>query len=117
MGRQGKGQGKESGHGYVGSLVFPGKGWGWWGGVVPPAVPPIVPLFPPPPYPAMGMVYPPLPAYQGIQPRGHMQQRQQAGGTAWGAQLGREGRRAQEGAREVRGGREEPAGEGGQGQG
>ena len=30
---------------------------------------------------------------------------------------GREGRRAQEGVEEVRGGREEPAGEGGQGQG
>ena len=39
MGRQGKGQGKESGHGYVGSLVFPGKGLEWWGGVVLPAVP------------------------------------------------------------------------------
>ena len=62
MGRQGKGQGKESGHGYVGSLVFPGKGSGWWGGVVRPAVPSIVPTFPPPPYPVMGMVYPPLPA-------------------------------------------------------
>ena len=98
MGRQGKGQGKESGHGYVGSPVFPGKGLGWWGGVVPPAVPPIVPLFPPPPYPAMGMVYPPLPAYQGMQPQAHMQQRQQAGGTAWGAQEGEGGehRRASE---------------------
>ena len=56
MGRQGKGQGKESGHGYVGSPVFPGKGLGWRGGVVPPANPPIVPAFPPPPYPAMGIV-------------------------------------------------------------
>ena len=56
MGRQGKGQGKESGLGYMGSPVFPGKGLGWWGGVVPPAAPPIVPPFPPPPYPAMAMV-------------------------------------------------------------
>ena len=98
MGRQGKGQGKKSGHGYVGSPVFRGKGLGWWGGVVPPAVPPIVPPFPPPPYPAMGMVYPPLPAYQGMQPQAHMQQRQPAGGTAWGAQEGKgeEHRRAWE---------------------
>ena len=93
-----KGQGKKSGHGYVGSPVFPGKGLGWWGGVVPPAVPPIVPPLPPPPYPAMGMVYPPLPAYQGMQTQAHIQQRQQAGGTAWGAQEGKgeEHRRAWE---------------------
>ena len=71
--RQGKGQGKESGLGYMGSPVFPGKGSGWWGGVVPPAVPPIVPPFPQPPYPAKGMVYPPLPAYPGMQPQAHMQ--------------------------------------------
>ena len=89
MGRQGKGQGKESGHGYMGSPVFPGKGLEWWGGVVPPAVPPIVPPFPPPPYPAMGMVYPPPPAYQGTQPQAHVQQRPQAGGTAWGVQEGK----------------------------
>ena len=98
MGRQGKGQGKESGHGYVGSPVFPGKGLGWWGGVVPPAVPPVVPPSPPPPYPAMGMVYPPPPAYQGMQPQAHVQQRPQANGTAWGAQEGKreEHRRAWE---------------------
>ena len=98
MGRQGKGQGKESGHGYMDSLVFPGKGLGWWGGLVPPAVPPIVPPFPLPPYPAMGMVYPPLPAYPGMQPQAHTQQRQQAVGTAWGAQEGKgeEHRRAWE---------------------
>ena len=103
MGRQGKGQGKESGHGYMGSPVFPGKGLGRWGGVVPPAVPPIVPPFPPPPYPAMGMVYPPLPAYQGMQPQAHVQQRPQAGGTAWGAQEGKaeEHRRAWERLGEV----------------
>ena len=89
MGRQGKGLGKEGGHGYVGSPVIPGKGLGWWGGVVPQAVAPIVPLFPPPPYPAMGMVYPPLSAYQGMQPQAHMQQRQQAAGTALGAQEGK----------------------------
>ena len=98
IGRQGKGQGKESGLGNMGSPVFPGKGLGWWGDVVPPAVPPIVPPFPPPPYPAMGMVYPPLPAYPGMQPQAHMQQHQQAGGTAWGAQEGKgeERRRAWE---------------------
>ena len=85
-GQKGKGQGKESSHGYMGS---PGKGLGWWGGVVPPAVPPIVPPFPPPPYPAMGMMDPPLPAYQGMQPQAHVQQRPQAGGTAGGAQEGK----------------------------
>ena len=87
-GRQGKGQGKESGHGYRGSPVFPGKELGWVGGVVLPTVPPIIPPLPPPPYPAMGMLYPPPPAYQGIQPQAHVQQRPQAGGTAWGAQEG-----------------------------
>ena len=89
MGRQGKGQGKGSGLGYMGSTLFPGTGLGWWGGVVPPAVPPIVPPFPPPPYLAMGMMYPPLPAYPGMQPQVHMQQHQQAGGTAWWAQEGK----------------------------
>ena len=97
-GRQGKGQGKGGGLGYMGSPVFPGTGLVWWGGVVLPAVPPIIPSFPPPPYPAMGMMYPPLPAYPGMQPPAHMQQHQQAGGTAWGAQEGKgeEHRRAWE---------------------
>ena len=97
-GHKGKGQGKESGHGYMGTPVFPGKRLGWWRGVVPPAVPPIVPPFPPPPYPAMGMMYPLPPAYQGMQPQTHVQQRPQAGGTAWGAQEGKgeEHRRAWE---------------------
>ena len=96
--RQGKGQGKGGGLGYMGSPVFPGAGLGWCGGVVPSAVPPIVPPFPPPPYPAMGMMYPPLPMYPGMQPQAHMQQHQQAGGTAWGAQEGKgeEHRRAWE---------------------
>ena len=58
-GRRGKGQGKEGGHGYIGSPVFPGKGLGSAGGVVRPAVPPVVPPFPLPPYPVMGMMYPP----------------------------------------------------------
>ena len=89
MGQQGKGQGKGGGLGYMGSPVFPGAGLGWWGGVVRPAVPPIVPPFPPPPYPAMGMMYPPLPMYPGMQPQADMQQHQQAGGTAWGAQEGK----------------------------
>ena len=98
MGRQGKGQGKGDGLGYMGSPVFPGTGLGWWGGVVLPAVPPIIPPFPPPPYPAMGMMYPPLPAYPGMQPQAHMQQHQQAVGTACGAQEGKgeEHRRAWE---------------------
>ena len=89
MGQQGEGQGKGGGLGYMGLPVFPGAGLGWWGGVVPPAVPPIVPPFPPPPYPAMGMMYPRLPMYPGMQPQAHMQQHQQAGGTAWGAQEGK----------------------------
>ena len=37
----------------------------------------------------MGMTYPPLPAYPGMQPQAHMQEHQQAGGTAWGAQEGK----------------------------
>ena len=49
-GRQDRGQGKDTGHRYMSSPVFPGKGSGWWGGVVPPAVPPIVPPLAPPPY-------------------------------------------------------------------
>ena len=98
MGQQGKGQGKQGGLGYMGWPVFPGAGLGWWGGVVPPAVPTIVPPFPPPPFPAMGMMYPPLPMYPGMQPQAHMQQHQQACGTAWGAQEGKgeEHRRARE---------------------
>ena len=46
----------------------------------------------------MGMMYPPLPVYPGMQPQAHMQQHQQAGGTAWGAQEGKgeEHRRAWE---------------------
>ena len=98
IGRQGKGQGKGSGLGYMGSPVFPVTGLGWWGDVVPPAVQPIVPPFPPPPYPAMGMMYPPLPRYPSMQPQAHMQQHQQADGTAWRAQEGKgeEHRRAWE---------------------
>ena len=37
----------------------------------------------------MGMMYPPLPMYPGMQPQAHMQQHQQAGETAWGAQEGK----------------------------
>ena len=46
----------------------------------------------------MGMMYPPMPAYPGMQPQAHMQQHQQAAGTAWGAQEGKgeEHRRAWE---------------------
>ena len=46
----------------------------------------------------MGMMYPPLPAYPGMQPQAHMQQHQQASGTASGAQEGKgeEHRRAWE---------------------
>ena len=103
VGRQGKGQGKGACLGYMGSPVLPQMGLGWRGGVVPPAVPPIVPPFPPPPYPAMGMMYPPLPTYPGMQPQAHMQQHQQAGGTAWGAQEGKgeEHKRAWERFREA----------------
>ena len=89
-GQKGKGQGEEGRHGYMGSPVFPVKGLGWWGGVVPPAIPPVIPQFPAPPYPAMGMMYPPRPAYPGVLSQAHIQQRPQAGGTTWGAQEGRE---------------------------
>ena len=88
-GRKGEGQGKEGGHGCMGSPVFPGKGLGWWGGVVPPAIPPVIPPFPPPPYPAMGMMYPSPPAYQGMQAQAHVQRRPHTGGTTWGAQGGK----------------------------
>ena len=116
MGRQGKGQGKESGLGYMGSPVFPGKGLGWWGAVVPRAVPPIVPQFPPPPYLVMGMVYQPRAGVPGHAATGaHAAAPAGQWDSVGGA--GREGRRAQEGVGEVKGGREEPAGEGGQGQG
>ena len=37
----------------------------------------------------MGMMYPTPPAYQGMQPQAHVQQRPQAGGTTWGAQGGK----------------------------
>ena len=97
-GRKGKGQGKEGGHGRMGSAVFPGKGLGWWGAVVPPAIPRVIPQFPPPPYPAMGMMYAPPPAYPGVPWQAHVQQRPQAGGTTCGAQGGKgeEHRRAWE---------------------
>ena len=87
--RKCKGQGKEGGHGYMGSRVFPVKRLGWWGGVVPPAIPPVIQPFPPPPSPAMGMVYPPHPAYQGMPAQAHVQHRPQAGRTTWGAQGGK----------------------------
>ena len=82
----------------MGSPVFPGKGLGWWGGVVPPAILPVIPPFPPPPYFAMGMVYPPRPAYPGVPSQAHVQQRPEAGGTTWGAEGGKgeEHRRAWE---------------------
>ena len=41
-------------------------------------------------YPAMGMVYPPSPAYPGVPSEAHVQQRLQASGTTWGAQGGKE---------------------------
>ena len=88
-GRTGKRPGKAGGRGYMGSPVFPGKGLGWWGGVVPPAIPPVIPPFPPPPYPVMGMVYPPPPAHPGVPSQVHVQQRPQAGGTTWGVQGGK----------------------------
>ena len=101
-GRKGKGQGKEGGHGYMGSPVFQGKGLGWWGAIVPPAIPPVIPSFAPPPYPAMGMMYPTPPAYPGVPSQAHVQQRPQAGGTMCGAQGGKgeEHRRAWERIRE-----------------
>ena len=77
------------------SPAFQGKGLErWWAGVVPPAIPP----FPPPPYPAVGMVYPPPPAYPGVPPPAPVRQHPHAGGAAWGAQEGKgeEHRRAWE---------------------
>ena len=74
----------------MGSPVFQGKGLGWWGGVVPPVIPPVIPPFRPTPYPAMGMMYTPPPAYPGVPSQAHVQQRPQAGGTTWGAQGGKE---------------------------
>ena len=97
-GRASKGQGKAGGRGYMGSPVFQVKGLGWWGGVVPRAIPPVIPPFQPPPYPAVGMLHPPPPAYPGLPSQAHMQQRPQAIGTTWGAQgrKGEEHRRAWE---------------------
>ena len=96
----GKGQGKVGVRGYMGSPVFPGKGLGRWGGVVPPAIAPVIPPLPPPPYPAVGMVWPPPPgaAYPGVPSQAHVQQRPQTVGTTWGAQGGKgeEHRRAWE---------------------
>ena len=86
-GQAGKEQGKVDGDGYKGSPVFPGKGLGgWWGCVVPTALPP----FAPPPYPAVGMVHPSPPAYPGLPPPAAMQQHPQASRAAWGAQGGKE---------------------------
>ena len=85
-GQTGKGQGKVRGVGYMASPVFPGKGLGgWWGGVVPPAIPP----FSPPTYPAVGVVYPHPPAYPGVPPPAPVRQHPQAGRAAWGAQGGK----------------------------
>ena len=81
-GRLGKGHGKVGGCGYTGSAVFPGKGLGWWGGVVPPAIPP----FPPPRYPAVGGVYPPPLAYPAVQLPPSVRQHLHARGAAWRAQ-------------------------------
>ena len=52
----GQGQGNVGCGGYMGVPLFPGEErGGWWGGVVPPTFP----IFLPPPYPAVGTVYPP----------------------------------------------------------
>ena len=70
----------------MGAPIYPQKGrGGWWGGVVPPAIPP----FPPPPYPAVVPVYPLTPVYPGALPPARMRQHQQAGGATWGAQGGK----------------------------
>ena len=84
-GQAGKGQGKVGGSGYMGSPVFPGKGrGGWWGAVLPPTIPP----FPPPLYPAVGNLYPPPPSYPGVLPPTPVRQHPLAGGATWGAQGG-----------------------------
>ena len=78
----------------MGSLVFPGKGLGWPGGVVPPSIAP----FPLPSCPAAGMVYQPPPAYPGVPSPASVRQHPQAGGTALGAwkRIGEEERRLRE---------------------
>ena len=79
----------------MGSTVFAVKGLSWWRDVVPPDIPQI----PPPPYPAVGMVYTATPAYPGLPSPASVQQHTQAGGTLWGAQGGKgeKHRRAKEG--------------------
>ena len=72
----------------MGSGVFAGKGLGCWGGVVLPAILPVIPPFLAPPYPAMGMMYQPPPAYPGVPSQAHVQQSPQAGGATLGAQGG-----------------------------
>ena len=84
-GRAGKGQRKAGGCGYLGSLVFPGKGLAWWGGVVPPAIPPFLP----PSYPAVGTVYPAPPAYPAVPTPASVRHHLQASRTAWGAKGGK----------------------------
>ena len=41
------------------------------------------------PLPSPGVMGTSPPAYEGMQPQAHVQQRPQAGGTAWGAQEGK----------------------------
>ena len=69
----------------MGLPVISGKGLGWLRGVVPPAISP----FPPPPYPAVGTVYPPPTAYPGVPSPASVRQHPQAGVAAWGAQGGK----------------------------
>ena len=56
---------------------------------MPQAIPPVIPPFPPPPYLAIQMMYPPQPAYPGLPGQAHVQQRPQACGTTWAAQGGK----------------------------
>ena len=63
-----------------------------------PASRPVIPPFPPTPYRAMGMLYPPPAAYSGVPSQAHVMLRPQTEGMTWGAQGGKgeEHRRAWE---------------------
>ena len=79
-------------------IGVPGEGIGMVGRCSPASRPTNRPTIPNASLPGDGMMYPHPPAYQGMPPQAHVQQRLQAGGIAWGAQEGKgeEHRRAWE---------------------
>ena len=85
--RQGAGEGEWPWvHGLAG---VPRDGIGIVGRCSPASRPTNRPTIPAAAIPGDGMMYPPLPAYPGMQPQAHMQQYQRAGRTALGAQEGK----------------------------